>query len=150
MAGQKQPINLVKAKGKKHLTKAEIAKREKEEVKAPSDKVRAPTYLTKPLKKEFNKISKELVKIGIMTNLDVDALARFVIAQHMYLEITKKIFDDYELLLDKDIVSAQDRFFKQCRTSAIDLGLTISSRCKLVLPEIKQKEPDNKFAKYGG
>ena len=28
MAGQKQPIALVKAKGKKHLTKAEIEERE--------------------------------------------------------------------------------------------------------------------------
>ena len=36
MAGQRQPIALVQAKGKKHLTKAEIAEREQTEVKAPS------------------------------------------------------------------------------------------------------------------
>ena len=35
MAGQRQPIALVQAKGKKHLTKAEIAERERTEVKAP-------------------------------------------------------------------------------------------------------------------
>ena len=34
MAGQRQPIALVQAKGKKHLTKAEIAERERTEVKA--------------------------------------------------------------------------------------------------------------------
>ena len=33
MAGQRQPIELLKAKGKKHLTKAEIAERENNEIK---------------------------------------------------------------------------------------------------------------------
>ena len=46
MAGQRQPIALVQAKGKKHLTKAEIAEREQTEVKAPSDRVTPPSYLT--------------------------------------------------------------------------------------------------------
>ena len=46
MAGQRQPIALVQAKGKKHLTKAEIAERERTEVKAPSDRVTPPSYLT--------------------------------------------------------------------------------------------------------
>ena len=42
MAGQKQPIDLVVMKGKKHLTKAEIEARKNSEVTAPNDKVKPP------------------------------------------------------------------------------------------------------------
>jgi len=34
----------------------------------------------------------------------------------------------------------QDRFFKQCQRAAADLGLTVTSRCRLVLPEGAQME----------
>nr|WP_208461160.1 phage terminase small subunit P27 family [Clostridium botulinum] len=128
-------------KGKKHLTKAEIEDRKSKEVKAPSDKVKAPSYLPADLKKEFNKIAKELKEIGIITNLDIDALARFIIAKKMYLELTKQILEKPELMIvDKDIVTTQDKLFKQCRVSASDLGLTISSRCKLVVPKKEDKK----------
>jgi len=145
----RQPINLIEAKGRKHLTKAEIEERKKSEIQAPSDKIRAPSYLDKELKKEFNKLAKELKEVGIMTNLDVDALARFIIAKKMYVDITEKIVNNPGLLLDKDIVGVQDKLFKQCRASAGDLGLTISSRCKLAVPKPEKKEPTEFEKKFG-
>ncbi len=91
MAGQRQPIALVQAKGKKHLTKAEIAERERTEVKAPSDRVTPPSYLTATQKKAFRKTVKELRAIDLISNLDVEALARLVIAQEKYREVTETI-----------------------------------------------------------
>ncbi|MGY6209720.1 phage terminase small subunit P27 family [Cytobacillus firmus] len=149
MARPRQPTDLLLVKGKKHLTKEEIAKRKASEVKAPADKVRAPSYLPNDLKKEFRKIAKELLDIEIITNLDVDALARFIISRKMYLELTKKILGNTALLLDKDTISIQDKLFKQCRASASDLGLTISSRCKLVVPKKEEKKEPSKFSKFG-
>lgn len=143
----RQPISLIEAKGKKHLTKEEIAERKATEVKAPNDKIRAPSYLDKDLKKEFNKIAKELKEIDIISNLDIDALARFIIARKLYIEITQQLVEKPSLLLDKDTVGIQDKFFKQCRSAASDLGLTISSRCKLVVPK-KEEKPKNKFEKF--
>lgn len=141
IARPRQPTELLLVKGKKHLTKAEIEDRKSKEIKAPSDKVKAPSYLPADLKKEFNKIAKELKEIGIITNLDIDALARFIIAKKMYLELTKQILKKPELMIvDKDIVTTQDKLFKQCRSSASDLGLTISSRCKLVVPKKEDKK----------
>lgn len=55
MAGQRQPTDLVVMKGKKHLTKAEIAARKDAEVVAPNDNVKPPTYLTAGQKKKFRK-----------------------------------------------------------------------------------------------
>ena len=141
IARPRQPTDLLLVKGKKHLTKSEIEDRKSKEIKAPSDKVKAPSYLPADLKKEFNKIAKELKEIGIITNLDIDALARFIIAKKMYLELTKQILEKPELMIvDKDIVTTQDKLFKQCRASASDLGLTISSRCKLVVPKKEDKK----------
>lgn len=149
MTRPRQPTDLLLLKGKKHLTKAEIEERKSAEVSAPSDKVRAPSYLPKELKKEFNKLAKELLGIEIMTNLDVDALARFIIARKMYLEVTAAILENPALMItDKDIVMTQDRLFKQCRAAASDLGLTISSRCKLVVPKKQDASPPSKWDKY--
>lgn len=69
------------SKRQKHLTKAEIEERQRTEVKAAADKVTAPQYLSPTQKRTFKKIVKELRAIDLISNLDVDALARLVIAQ---------------------------------------------------------------------
>jgi hypothetical protein len=43
----------------------------------------------------------------------------------------------------------QDRYFKQAQAAARDLGLTISSRCKLVAPVRDEAPPVNKFSRFG-
>ena len=40
---------------------------------------------------------------------------------------------DFSLI--KDIQNSQDKAFKQMRACANDLGLSLSSRCKLVVPD---------------
>ena len=40
----------------------------------------------------------------------------------------------------------QERYFKQARNCANDMGLTVTSRCRLVVPAAPQKgEEDNPF-----
>lgn len=172
MAGQRQPIELVIAKGKKHLTKAEIEERQRTEVKAAADKVTAPSYLTPSQKKTFKKIVKELRAIDLVSNLDVDALARLVIAQENYVAVTEEMklqpltirmefkendADGNPIIIERQVVNGtverlallQDRYFKQCRQGAADFGLTVSSRCRLVVPKADKETPkENKFAKF--
>ncbi len=173
MAGQRQPITLIKAKGKKHLTKAEIAERERTEVHAPADKVTAPSYLTPGQKKAFRKIAKELRAIDLISNLDVDALARLIIAQDKYKEITQQIAElplMIEMKVNSDekdengipiqktvevvngqverLALLQDRYFRQCRQGAADFGLTVSSRCRLIVPKAPEAPKVNKFDKF--
>lgn len=150
MARPRQPVDLLMYKGKKNLTKKEIDERKATEVKASTDKVKPPTYLPKDLKREFKKIADELLNIGIMTNLDVDALARFLVAKKLYLEITQQLLENPKLLLEKDLVGTQDKLFKQSRAAASDLGLTISSRCKLVVPKQEEKKKETKAEKRFG
>ncbi|MBQ9298673.1 MAG: phage terminase small subunit P27 family [Clostridia bacterium] len=169
MAGygkQREPIDLIIAKGKKHLTKEEIAERKNSEINIDDYKnVKAPSYLSKKQKNEFTEIATKLVDIGIMSELDEDCLARYLIAKDNYLKFTKllnsaiknkaskKYKEDAEMqrILSLDIEAyliQQDRAFKQCNTCADKLGLTISSRCRLQVPQAPEKPKENKFAKF--
>lgn len=153
MPGQRQPIELVLAKGNKHLTKTEIEERKSSEVKPIIDDISPPPYLsTKKQKEEFNKIANQLMKLKILGETDVDTLARYILSRDLYVNLTKqirkkKILED-PILLDK-YMKNQDRAFRQCDICAKALGLTISSRCRLVVPETKQEVPkENKFKKF--
>lgn len=173
MAGPRQPIELVIAKGKKNLTKAEIEERRAREVAPATDEIEAPGYLTAAQKKHFVKLARQLEKIKIMGETDVDTLARYVVAELNYQAAVKEQRKltkerpqeddpkfpepaDYYRALELWYVAQevadrrQERYFKQATALARDLGLTISSRCKLQVPTKNEPEkPVNKFAKFG-
>lgn len=154
MSGQRQPINLLIAKGKKHLTKSEIEERLSQEIGILTDNIIPPPYLTKKKQRdEFNKIALQLQTLKIMSETDVDTLARYILSRDLYIKLTKQITSSNEILESPSLLETyfknQDRAFKQCRSCAIDLGLTISSRCKLVVPKIEAPEKKhNKFEKF--
>lgn len=151
MSGSRQPIALVKAKGNKHLTKEEIAKREAEEIKAPHDNVTPPSILTSKQKAEFKRIADQLIDIKIMTNLDVDTLAQYVLAKDSYENITRKLRGRGLTIEEMNKLSImQKRYFDECSRRSSELGLTIASRCKLVVPDPKPivAQKVNKFEKF--
>ena len=87
-----------------------------------------------------------------MGETDVDALARYIVANEFYINAvkkmrTKEVKDDPFLFMTWSKI--QEKYFKQCRSSANDLGLSISSRCKLVVPQTQPEAPkENKFKKF--
>ena len=152
MAGQRLPLEVVQARGSKHFTKAEIRERQEQEIKPITDNIIAPDYLTKKQKEEFYRIADQLQKLKILGETDVDALGRYITANDFYINAVKKMRT--KEVKDDPIkfgawAKIQERYFKQCRASANDLGLSISSRCKLVVPEKKDDKPkENKFKKF--
>lgn len=152
MARPREPINLVIAKGKKHLTKEEIEKRKNSEIKVDLIDVKPPDYLPEQLKLEFEDYASKLLHIGIMTELDEDCLARYLLARQLYLKYTSKLTQSKiinNIEKSKEIMKLQSKAFDQCQTCANSLGLTISSRCRLVIPGIQDKTPPtNKFSKF--
>lgn len=152
MGKPRQPIELIVAKGSKHLTKAEIKDRQAQEVKPITDNIEPPGYLTKKQKDEFYKLSNQLEKLKIMGETDTDALARYIVANDFYINAVKQLrksevkSDPYQFEAWSKI---QERYYKQCRSSANDLGLSISSRCKLVIPQTTTETPkQNKFKQF--
>lgn len=167
MAGPRQPIDLIIAKGKKNLTKAEIAGRRAVEVAPCSDDLSAPGYLTSKQKKHFDKLAGQLNKIKIMGETDVDTLARYVVAETAYEEAVRELrrlakdrpkdreAEDYFRRLEQwgtlqELADRrQEKYYKQASALARDLGLTISSRCRLQVPSAGEPEkPVNKFERF--
>jgi len=167
MAGRnKQPLSVVQGKGKKHLTRQEIKERmeQEESIKGYADNVEPPSYLTAAQKKEFNKIAAELIRLEIFSNLDVDSLARYIDSKTQYIQMIKELKkikptetvtkpDGKKLTFANEdypkLQRVKNALFGECRAAAADLGLTITSRLKLVLPPKEEKKTESKFAKFG-
>lgn len=158
MAGRrKEPVDLILIKGKSnHLTKEEIEKRRAAELTAPTDNIKYPKYLPKELRKEYNYYSKILFELGIFSNLDVDTLSRYLMAREEYLKIALtlnttdpviEVEGEYGITRTPNEVYDSLRvqlntFHTHCRQLASDLGLTVSSRLKLVIPKAPEKEAE--------
>ena len=157
----KKPLAVIMGNGNtSHLTKAEILEREQNEIKAPCDDIQIPNCLkTKKSKEKFEYIVKELKRINLMSNLDVDCIVRYITAEEEYEQVTAKInktsimveginengLPDYVVNKEYErLITLQDKVFKQARSAAGDIGLTISSRCKLVMPKSTKEETKSK------
>ena len=73
------------------------------------------------------------------------------------MEFKENDADGTPIIVERQVVNStverlallQDRYFKQCRQGAADFGLTVSSRCRLVVPKADKETPkENKFAKF--
>ena len=154
MAGRnKEPIDLLLAKGKKHLTQKEIEERRASEVKVDLFEVKPPSYLNAKQKQEFLKLFSKLEHVKIITELDEEALARFIVTNESYKKISKKLQQainkkEISISVFNDLQIIHDRLLKQVRELASDLGLTVTSRSKLYIPPSPPPIKENKFAKF--
>lgn len=165
MARPREPVDLILAKGRKHLTKEEYIERKNSEIEAPADNIIPPDFLTGKEKEKFCRIADQLFDLKIMSNLDCDILARYVRAESEYTRITKQL-QKVKFTIDKKSIvpeeaqlleayqrynylsKIQNRLMKACNENARELGLTISSRCRLVIPKEEKEKPENKFMKH--
>ena len=162
MGKPKEPIELIMTKGKKHLTKAEIEERQKSEIKPCTDDIRPPSYLTAKQKKRFNELAGQLTKLNILGETDIETLAHYITAEELYQQAVKDIrlaqkckpksgtmeeMAAWAKMMDT-LDKRQERYFRQAHTAASSLGLTISSRCKIVVPQAPEAPKENKFSKF--
>ncbi len=147
MAGKRQPTDVVIANGRKHLSRAEEAERRAGEVKVPPAKIaKPPKWLQETLKKDFRAVGKRLIAAGLYTELDADTLGRYLVAQHQWELATReaeKALGHLDPEEADDWGKIQERYFKQARNCANDMGLTITSRCRLMVPESRQETEDS-------
>jgi P27 family predicted phage terminase small subunit len=170
MAGRKkQPLSVIQGKGRSnHITKQEMKEREQQEeaMKGYTDNIEPPNYLTKKQQDEFEKVAAELIRLNIFSNLDVDGLARYLDTRDEYIKVTKMLrtmkpgrketvgngekwtftSDDYAKMS-----RVKNQLGRECRSAASELGLSITSRLKLVIPKTEDDKPKSEFdEKFGG
>lgn len=91
----------------------------------------APSYLDGDLRARFDALAPDLIAMGTLTWLDVDALARYVLSENEYLQASKLVLDALSACdaaaADK-WASVQDRLLKQCMTAGAEFGLLPTAR----------------------
>lgn len=140
MAGKRQPTDIVKANGRKHLSQAEEDARRDREVHVPSpEQAVPPRWLGKKFHKEFREIGEILRTAGLYTELDRDVLGQFLVARERWVRADKlasAAIRKKDEKLAREWKGVQGSYFKQCRQCAEAMGLSITSRCRLVVPEV--------------
>ena len=150
MPGPRQKLIVLEGNGRKHLSKSEKAQRAAQEINLPKPKtMRVPKWLPDYLKPDFRALAKELLAADMgIAQLDQDTLGRYVVAQRQFTAACKLVQDALDRE-DADQVNkwtkAQKSYFEQARACANDLGMTITSRCRLVLPEGARPPEINPF-----
>ena len=152
MPGPRQKLSVLEANGRKHLSKTEKAQRAAGEVELPKPaKMRVPKWLPEYLKADFRALAKELLAADMgAAQLDRDTVGRYIVAQHQFTAACRMVQDALDQQ-DPDLVNkwtkAQKSYFEQARACANDMGMTITSRCRLVLPQQPEKPEENAFLK---
>lgn len=155
MGRRRKSVAELQASGSRHYSKAQLEEREAVEIKPPPAKtVEPPYYLPPSLVAKFRQLAPVLIRMGVLTSVDGDCLARYLIAESNYLRATQRLTTAMNAgnTVEADKWSAiQDRFFKQCRAAGGDLGLTVSGRGRLELPAgLKPEEASGEEADLFG
>ncbi|OYD12570.1 hypothetical protein CHR37_06410 [Bacillus velezensis] len=160
LAGRKsKPAAVIEAEGKTHLTKDQLEERKEaeEKLKPKNDKIKCPTWLDKDAKKEWKRVVKDLIALNLMSNLDSVALAVYCDAYSNYLKASKAIQENGTTIeytnatgntntVVSPHVQVQTKYAEVIRKQSSELGLTISSRLRLIVP--KKDENNNKFSEF--
>lgn len=138
MAGKRQPTAVVEAKGKKHLTEAERdARRDREVQVPPPEEAVPPRWLPRKYHGEFREIGEILRAAGLYAELDRDVLGQYFVARDRWLLADKeaaKAIRDKDEKLAREWTGVQGTYFKQARQCAESMGLSVTSRCRIVVP----------------
>ena len=138
MSGTRQPTDVVLANGRKHLSRAEEEERRDQEVYvAPPEAAVPPRWLQKKFHAEFREIGEILLSAGLYAELDRDVLAQFLVCRDRWTQADKlaaKAIREKDEKLAKEWTGVQSTYFRQCRQCAEVMGLSVSSRCRLVIP----------------
>ena len=128
-----RPCKSVKVLDKYSQTKAEIQIRldNEEKLKGGAGRIISPSYLNINQKKIFKYIVAELKASGILGNLDIFILTSCVIAIDRLQEIEGMINLDFDMVMNKDLMAAKDKYTKDLFRCTNELSLSPQSRAKL-------------------
>lgn len=139
MSGRRQPTAVVEANGRKHLTQAEADERRDREIHVPPpDRVTPPEWLGKKYHEEYVRIGDILLAAGLYSELDQDVLAQYFVSRDRWEKADKKAgtaIRKNDEKLAKEWTSIQATYFKQARQCASAMGLDVTSRCRIVVPQ---------------
>jgi P27 family predicted phage terminase small subunit len=113
-----------------------------------------PKHLSKEAKKEWRRISRELLTLGLLTTVDRAALAAYCQAWARWVEAEEAMSQpDFQLVRSTDKgyehaspwVQVANNALKQMRAYLVEFGLTPASRSRVTVAKPEEKDPYNEF-----
>lgn len=150
MAGTRQSAAMLEANGTAHMSQAELEERRDREVHvAIPEKAEPPKWLSKKHHAEFRRIGEILLAAGLFAELDRDVLGQYFTAFEQWLLATRKLGAAMRRSGDEEAKEAareeaktwsaiQKAAFTQARQCADSMGLSVTSRCRIVVPTAVQ------------
>lgn len=139
-----RPCKSIEAQSR-HNSKEDIEKRKETEemLKGLADRVESPPeHLTKEQKLIYKEIFNELKASQILSNLDIYILSACSIAIDRLQYIEEIINKNPRALMNKDLMSAKDKYNKDFYRCCNELSLSPQSRAKFGSLSLKAKEKE--------
>ncbi len=118
---------------------------------------RAPSHLDKRGKQEWRRMAKELHPLGLLTNIDLTALAAYCASFSIWIDAQKQIQKHGVLIkaqsgfpMQSPYLAISNRAMTEMRKWMVEFGLTPSSRTRVVVTKVKKVDPLKDFQKRGG
>lgn len=141
---------------KKHLTNEEKVQKEQQEemlVLGKEQLKKAPSWLIDDIaKKEFRRVVKEIDKIDILGNLDLNNLGGYCNSYSLYLKataelqdkplISKKMTKSGIITVENPLIKIQKNYAEEMRKFASLCGMTIDSRLKVATVKTSKQQED--------
>ncbi|WP_243450307.1 phage terminase small subunit P27 family [Desulfosporosinus sp. Sb-LF] len=163
MAGRPiKPIDIVVLDGKKHLSKAEIEERRALEAKySPNaDNIQCPDWLDEAAKEHWAVLSKDLLDLELLTNIDIGALAICCDAYSKVIKSNQEI-EKHGMLVtytnkggNKNVVpnpyvAIANKYSDIYKRYCSEFGLTPTARLRLATPKEAPKPQTDFERKFG-
>lgn len=157
MAGRiKQPIEVLVANGKAHLTNEEIEARRESEAsfRFGKDKIKCPIPMDPTGQKMWKTLVQELTAMDMVTNVDVFALAVCCDAFSNYVKATRAIKREGQKLkytntgkavnkIQNPSVAIAHKYHSIFKSYLSEFGLSPAARARLILPKDEEGDEDD-------
>lgn len=147
-----RPRKLLNATSKNLTVEEREAKEKEEEVLYNYEKLDFSFFPPGLLKGAFHEWQRIGAYVGDLpiSELDMNTMIRYCNYSHLYTEAVERLDMEGPITPDgkkNPLVDVVNSYSKELKTATNDLGLTINSRMKIILPAEKEKEVLDPFAK---
>lgn len=163
MGRNAKPVMLQLLEGNKgKYSKAQLQERMEREksIQPKSDNIKPPTWLSPFAKRIFKRKAKELLEVDLMTNVDVEALARWCDAYDDYVECSKIIKEEGLMVeytnkaaetnkVPHPLLTKKKAAHEQMKSLETEFGLTPAARAKLAIQKQEEKEKSEEELMFG-
>ena len=107
----------------------------------------APDFLSDAALEEWERITHELMQLGLLTNLDRAAIAMYCQCYGRVIEYERKVKNEVDQDVAFKLLRVLDKTYIQARQFLNEFGLSPASRSKVTAK--KADKETNPFAKFG-